>query len=152
MTQRLLHRAVARATGESTATVRRMGFSLVDPTENLDDLESHASAPDRRLGPPRRPPAGLPAPARPLSAKVGMNHSPRLHKENQDWSLLPAALRHNCVPCCAAPNNQQAPGPAIGFIAGREGLIVKADCGDAIVDTASPVYAHRRPSGCRLIC
>lgn len=39
MTQLLLNRAVARTTGESAATIRRMGFSLVGPMESDDDLD-----------------------------------------------------------------------------------------------------------------
>ncbi len=35
-------------------------------------------------------------------------------------------------------NNQRGPGPAIGFIAGREGLLAKADCGDVIVEYRVP--------------
>ena len=30
---------MARATGDTLGTVRRMGFSLVDPTADLDDLD-----------------------------------------------------------------------------------------------------------------
>jgi hypothetical protein len=40
MTQSLLNRAVARATGESVATIRRMGFNLVSPVEVDDDLNN----------------------------------------------------------------------------------------------------------------
>jgi hypothetical protein len=39
MTQSLLDRAVARATGESPATIRHMGFSLLGPVETDDDLD-----------------------------------------------------------------------------------------------------------------
>lgn len=39
MTPSELHRAVARATGESRRQIDRLGFSLVDPTAPLDDLE-----------------------------------------------------------------------------------------------------------------
>jgi hypothetical protein len=42
MTQSRLNRAVARATGESLSTIRRMGFSIM-PTEATDsDLEPAA--------------------------------------------------------------------------------------------------------------
>ena len=37
-----------------------------------------------------------------------------------------------------AQNNSQSPGPAVGFIAAKEGLIVKADCGDVIVEYRVP--------------
>ena len=40
MTQPQLNRAVARATGESRSTIHRMGFSLLDPPENLNDLDA----------------------------------------------------------------------------------------------------------------
>jgi len=33
MTQHQLHRAVARATGESLATIRSLGFGIADPDE-----------------------------------------------------------------------------------------------------------------------
>ena len=37
-----------------------------------------------------------------------------------------------------AQTNRRSPGPAIGFIGGKEGLIVKADCGGAIVEYRMP--------------
>jgi hypothetical protein len=37
MTQRQLHRVVARATGESLATIARMGFGIVDLSTPPDD-------------------------------------------------------------------------------------------------------------------
>ena len=37
-----------------------------------------------------------------------------------------------------AQNTPSSPGPAIGFIAAKEGLIVKADCGDVIVEYRVP--------------
>jgi hypothetical protein len=37
MTQRQLDHAVARATGDSLATIARMGFSIVDPLAAADD-------------------------------------------------------------------------------------------------------------------
>ena len=40
MTHSLLDRAVARVAGESFTTIRRRGFSLLDPTRELDDLRS----------------------------------------------------------------------------------------------------------------
>ncbi len=40
MTQRLLERAVALATGEALATIRNRGFSLLDPTASLDDFDA----------------------------------------------------------------------------------------------------------------
>ncbi len=40
-----LHRAVARATGESVATIRRLGFLLAEPEAAIPDPE------DERLGP-----------------------------------------------------------------------------------------------------
>jgi len=36
MTQSRLNRAVARATGESLATIERLGFSVVDPDVDFD--------------------------------------------------------------------------------------------------------------------
>jgi hypothetical protein len=39
MTQRQLDRAVARATGESLATIAHRGFSVVDPVAARDDCE-----------------------------------------------------------------------------------------------------------------
>ena len=39
MNQRLLHRAVARATGEAISTIRRMGFNIFDPTGPHDELD-----------------------------------------------------------------------------------------------------------------
>ena len=39
MKQSRIDRAVARATGETFRTVRRMGFGLVDPTADLDDFD-----------------------------------------------------------------------------------------------------------------
>jgi hypothetical protein len=38
MTQSMINRAVARATGESRATIRHLGFSLLGPVETADDL------------------------------------------------------------------------------------------------------------------
>jgi hypothetical protein len=47
MTQAEIDRAVARATGESVATVRRLGFQLEDLfPEDFDDLESDVQAVD----------------------------------------------------------------------------------------------------------
>jgi len=40
VTQSELNRAVARATGESHSTIRRMGFSIFVPEEAQDDLDS----------------------------------------------------------------------------------------------------------------
>ena len=40
MNQRLLHRAVARATGETLSTIRRMGFNLFEPSEAHDELDA----------------------------------------------------------------------------------------------------------------
>ena len=39
MTQRQLNRAVARATGDSLATITRMGFGMVDPVAAQGDWE-----------------------------------------------------------------------------------------------------------------
>ena len=39
MTQARLERAVARATGEDLSTIKRMGFSVVDPDQMEDDPE-----------------------------------------------------------------------------------------------------------------
>lgn len=39
MKQSRIDRAVARATGDTLGTVRHMGFSLVDPTAGLGDLD-----------------------------------------------------------------------------------------------------------------
>jgi hypothetical protein len=39
MTQRQINRAVARATGDSLATIARMGFGLVDPATDQDAWE-----------------------------------------------------------------------------------------------------------------
>ncbi len=39
MTQRLLERAVARATGEAFSTIRRRGFSIFDPTAGDKDFD-----------------------------------------------------------------------------------------------------------------
>lgn len=36
MQQSELNRAVARATGESVSTIKRLGFLLADPSESLD--------------------------------------------------------------------------------------------------------------------
>lgn len=54
MTQRHLDRAVARATGESVATIRRLGFGLAAP-----DSGRHRPfhIPARRTKEPRRAPA-----------------------------------------------------------------------------------------------
>ncbi len=41
-----------------------------------------------------------------------------------------------------AQTNRRGPSPAIGFIGGKEGLIVKADCGDAIVEYRMPGTFH----------
>jgi len=43
MTQNQLHRAVARATGESLATIRSLGFDIADP-----DVVCHDPEPNRR--------------------------------------------------------------------------------------------------------
>lgn len=45
MSRSELHRAVARATGDSLATVKRIGFLLTDPTVPVLDPE------DERFGP-----------------------------------------------------------------------------------------------------
>ena len=39
MSQLLLERAVALATGEALSTIRRMGFSIFDPTGPHDELD-----------------------------------------------------------------------------------------------------------------
>ena len=41
-----------------------------------------------------------------------------------------------------AQTNRRGPSPAVGFIGGKEGLIVKADCGDAIVEYRMPGTLH----------
>ena len=42
MRQADLDRAVARATGETVSTIKRLGFLLADPTEQLEpDLPEH---------------------------------------------------------------------------------------------------------------
>jgi hypothetical protein len=40
MKQTLLDRAVAHATGESLATIRHIGFGIVDPTTAPDDFDA----------------------------------------------------------------------------------------------------------------
>jgi len=40
MKQSLLERAVALATGEAASTIRRMGFSLVNPEEDYEDCDA----------------------------------------------------------------------------------------------------------------
>ena len=43
MKQADLDRAVARATGETVSTIKRLGFLLADPTGSLEpDLDEHA--------------------------------------------------------------------------------------------------------------
>ena len=41
-----------------------------------------------------------------------------------------------------AQTNRRGPSPAVGFTGGKEGLIVKADCGDAIVEYRMPGTFH----------
>ena len=44
MKQADLDRAVARVTGESISTIKRLGFLLADPTDNLDpDSDEHGT-------------------------------------------------------------------------------------------------------------
>jgi hypothetical protein len=45
MSQRELNRAVARATGESIATVKRLGFLLAEPSADIEDPDSEAFGP-----------------------------------------------------------------------------------------------------------
>ena len=45
MRQSDLNRSVARATGESIATIARLGFLLADPSEPIDDPHSEALGP-----------------------------------------------------------------------------------------------------------
>ena len=45
MKQTDLDRAVARATGETVSTIKRLGFLLADPTDSLDP-DSDEGAPD----------------------------------------------------------------------------------------------------------
>jgi len=40
VTQSLLERAVARATGEALSTIRNWGFGIFDPAASIEDLES----------------------------------------------------------------------------------------------------------------
>jgi hypothetical protein len=44
MTQRLLDRAVARATGESVSTIRRLGFGLASSEQLPDQPETTTAA------------------------------------------------------------------------------------------------------------
>ena len=39
MNQRVLHRSVARATGETVSEIARRGFSLTNPSSAKDELE-----------------------------------------------------------------------------------------------------------------
>ncbi len=41
-----------------------------------------------------------------------------------------------------AQTNRRGPSPAVGFTGGKEGLIVKADCGDAIIEYRIPGTFH----------
>ncbi len=41
-----------------------------------------------------------------------------------------------------AQTNRRGPSPAVGFTGGKEGLIVKADCGDAIIEYRMPGTFH----------
>ncbi len=45
MSQRELNHAIARATGESVATVKRLGFLLADPTVDIPDPDCEALGP-----------------------------------------------------------------------------------------------------------
>jgi hypothetical protein len=45
MTQSDLNRAVSRATGESVATIRRLGFLLSEPGDTIPDPEDEALGP-----------------------------------------------------------------------------------------------------------
>lgn len=45
MTQRSINRAVARATGESPATIARLGFSIADPKVVCHDPEPSTLGP-----------------------------------------------------------------------------------------------------------
>jgi hypothetical protein len=62
MKQSLLERAVALATGESLATIRRMGFSILDPVGGNDELPRPQTVNWDRLDAQR--PAYLPQRAR----------------------------------------------------------------------------------------
>ncbi len=42
MRQNELNRQVARATGESVSTIRRLGFLLAEPSEAIDDPDSES--------------------------------------------------------------------------------------------------------------
>lgn len=46
MTQNELNRAVAEATGETTTTIRDLGFSIADPAQVCHDPEPHANVVD----------------------------------------------------------------------------------------------------------
>lgn len=45
MTPSDLHRAVSRATGESVATVRRLGFLLAEPDDSFADPDEESLGP-----------------------------------------------------------------------------------------------------------
>ena len=46
MQQAELNRAVARATGETVSTIKRLGFLLADPADGLDPHEEEAQVID----------------------------------------------------------------------------------------------------------
>ena len=60
-------------------------------------------------------------------------------KENEHCLLSPAALRRHFDRVIRGTRGRQPrPGPAVGFIGGKEGLIAKADCGDVFVEYRIP--------------
>ena len=106
MTQHQLNHAVARATGESLATISRLGFGIADPKVVCHDPE-----------PPRRPRivnwdrldagrgAYLPqrARCRPKSVMTNNLAIPNI-KENTHCLPSPAARPSNSVRCCDVPS------------------------------------------------
>ncbi len=45
MLQADLYRSVSRATGDSVATIKRLGFLIADPSQPISDLEAEALGP-----------------------------------------------------------------------------------------------------------
>ena len=104
MKQSLLERAVALATGEALSTIRRMGFSLFDPTaadEDFDELPRPRTVNWDRLDASR---PAYPAAACPLASEARMilfllNYLTRRTTIDYDYPPLGPATSHGLTPC-----------------------------------------------------
>ena len=134
MTQRQLNRAVARVTGESIATIARMGFS------HFDDDPSDREPLDRGMGQAGRsasralPSAFGQTPCNRVRRLSRLSHPRPFIEESISLATITRRLAYHLRAVCRRAFGNRGPYPNLSVSTSPDGLVVRAKSADVAVE------------------